>query len=102
MIQPHAKNRMATSIIKEKANRMKIVVYAGVTVNGGYCVIPIPSGYNNSDYLIIQPIYISSGILGWTAYPQWTSSGINLYIRQGTATPANNSKISFYAIFIKA
>lgn len=92
---------MATSTIKETPSRMTRVSYDDVSLSSGYCQITYPDGYYSNDIVIIQPIYNASGIMGWTATLQLTSSYINMYIRQGTTQPANGSRIRFDALFIK-
>jgi hypothetical protein len=77
------------------------VNYQAVTVNNGYCAIPYPDGFSSTDALIIQPLYLSGQPLGWTATLQKGTDSINVYVRQGTTTPANGIKITFDAIFVK-
>ena len=92
---------MATSTIKGQTHRITIVGYTNLEMNNGYCLIPYPSGYSDADIEIISPMYDNASLLGWSATIQRRTSDVVLYIRQGTATPANGSKVSFKAIFIK-
>ena len=86
-----------------KTDRIKIVRHLSVSVTNGACSIPYPDGYTSADHVVIQPIYLSQGLLGWTGMTQMQSGGnpVIIYVRQGTTTPATGSKISFDAIFIK-
>ena len=86
---------------KSDIPQIEIVPHTDKTITSGYCQISYPDGYDSSCTLIIQPIYLSGGILGWSSAVQLQASVINIYVRQGTTTPANNSKVSFEAIFIK-
>lgn len=81
--------------------QIEIVPHTNKTITSGYCQISYPDGYDSSCTLIIQPKYLSGGILGWSGAVQLQPSVINIYVRQGTTTPANNSKVAFDAIFIK-
>lgn len=74
-----------------------------LTISSGYTTLNYPAGINNNEYFlpIIQPVYLSSGLLGWTASLQkHGDTACYLYVRQGTTTPANNSQIRFNAIWI--
>ena len=93
---------MATSTIKIMPNKMEIVPYEEQTLTSGYCAISYPSGYSSSDEVVIQPTYTGNSQLGWTATLQKRTSDVILYIRQGIVQPADNTKVSFTAIFIKA
>lgn len=93
---------MAVSTIKVLPHRIAMACYDGVVVNSGYCVINYATGYSASDRVIVQPRYASSSLVGWTATVQQQTGNIYLYIRQGTALPADGSKITFDVIFIKA
>lgn len=94
-------NEMAEDIA-ELTGKIVIVKHENETVNNGYCPISYPDGFSSSDVLIIQPLYYSGQPLGWTATLQKGTDSINVYVRQGTTTPANGSKINFDAIFIKS
>ena len=73
------------------------------SISSGYFTLNYPSGVNNDEYYlpIIQPTYLSSGILGWigTVQPHGNAA-CYIYVRQGTVTPSNGSKIGFNAIWI--
>lgn len=91
---------MATSTIK-MTDRIKIVRHLSVSVTNGACSIPYPDGYSDSDHVLIQPVYLSQGLLGWNGMTQASPTYVNVYVRQGTTTPATGSKINFDAVFIK-
>ena len=85
------------------AGRLVVKEETTLTISSGYTTLTYPTGVTNTNYFtpIIQPRYATSGLLGWTATVQ--KNGDNacyLYIRQGTTTPANNSKITFDAYWI--
>lgn len=79
-----------------------VINHNSVTVNDGYCRIPYPDGFDRLDNVLVQPIYVSGGIQGWSSVLQLAVNDIIVYIRQGTTTPANGSVVSFKAFFIKA
>lgn len=87
-----------TSTIKSMG--IKSVLYTNEVTTNGALQIPYPSGYSNVDTLIVQPVYNSSSLLGWSHTVQLQSTFINVYIRQGTTTPSSGSKVTFRAIFI--
>lgn len=78
------------------------VYHANATVTNGVVQITYPSGYTSSDRLIVQPVYNASSIIGWSATVQLQPTIVNIYVRQGTTTPANGSKVTFRAFFFKA
>lgn len=93
---------MATSVIEHIPHNMAIIHYSDMSLTTGALSIPYPTGYTSADNVIIQPIYGTTYLLGWTATVQKTSSLVYLYVRQGTTLPADGSKIAFTAFFIKA
>ena len=85
------------------ASRMYVKEETTLTISSGYTTLNYPTGINNTDYFtpIIQPKYSSSSLLGWTGATQkHGDNACYIYVRQGTTTPANNSKITFDAIWI--
>ena len=77
------------------------VKYFNQTVSSGFVRLSYPTGYSKDNIYIIQPVYSSGGVLGWSATIQTGASDIVAYIRQGSSTPADGSTISFYLICIK-
>ncbi len=74
-----------------------------LTISSGYTTLNYPTGITSADYFlpIIQPRYSSSSLLGWTgATQQHGDTACYIYVRQGTTTPANNTKITFDSIWI--
>lgn len=85
------------------ASRMYVKEEITLTISSGYTTLNYPTGVNNTNYFtpIIQPRYASTGLLGWAAVVQkHGDNACYLYVRQGTTTPANNSKITFDAYWI--
>lgn len=85
------------------ASRMFIKEEITLSISSGYTTFNYPAGINNTDYFlpIIQSRYSSSSTLGWTGTTQkHGDTACYIYVRQGTTTPANNTKITFDAIFI--
>lgn len=86
-------------------DHQKMVVQETITVsltNGAY-TYTYPSGITNGNYYlpIIVPMYMSGGIVGWSHTLQPSGDDkMNIYVRQGTAIPANGSQIRFTAVWI--
>ena len=90
------------SAIDALNSKSVVINYTSVTVNDGFCRIPYPDGFGNLDNVLVQPTYVTGGLLGWSSTLQLTAGDIIVYIRQGTTAPANGSVASFEAFFIKA
>jgi len=85
------------------AKRLVIKEEITLTISSGYTTLNYPTGINNTDYFtpIIQPRYSSFSLLGWTGTTQKQGdTACYIYVRQGTTTPANSTKITFDAIWI--
>ena len=78
------------------------VRHTNIVINNGYCQISYPTGYTNSDVVIIQPDYDNASLMGWTPVIQKAANTLIIYVRQGTVTPADGSKVTFRAVFFKA
>lgn len=85
------------------ATRMFVKEETTLTISSGYTTFNYPTGITSTDYFlpIIQPRYSSSSLLGWTGTTQkHGDTACYIYVKQGTTTPANNTKITFDAIWI--
>ena len=79
-----------------------VVFEQTATVSNGYFVLTPPSGIRLADtMLIIQPMYVSNGLIGWTATIQIQSNNTaNVYVRTGSTTPPSGTA-RYNAVFIK-
>lgn len=94
---------LADQLNSDLTQRLIVMSVPEASISSGYFKLNYPSGVNNDEYYlpIIQPTYLSSGILGWigTVQPHGNAA-CYIYVRQGTVTPSNGSKIGFNAIWI--
>ena len=94
---------LADQLNSDLTQRLIVMSVPEASISSGYFTLNYPSGVNNDEYYlpIIQPTYLSSGILGWigTVQPHGNAA-CYIYVRQGTVTPSNGSKIGFNAIWI--
>ena len=88
---PRLKSRM---IVKEDIT---------VSLTSGAYTYTYPDGITNTEYFLpmLIPMYISGGIVGWGyTLQQSGDTACNIYVRQGTTVPANNTQVRFTAIWI--
>ena len=86
------------------ATQMIVKEEITLSLTSGAGSLAYPSGITNNAYFlpIIVPMYISGGIVGWSYTLQKSGdTGCNLYVRQGTTVPANNTQVRFMAIWIR-
>lgn len=81
--------------------KITIATQTNLEITNGYVLINYPTGCNSTSHeYVIKPMYDNASLIGWTAVLQYRTNDIVAYVRLGSTTPSDGSKITFNLICI--